>query len=79
MTTKTCKAVRAVGNVYHMFNDRLKDGRRSLKVWGWQQHHYLQAKKLLESWGCKVEIVELMKSANDPNNSRLIHRLHVTE
>ncbi len=37
MITKTTKAVRQVGGAVIYFNDKLKDGRRSLKVWNWTE------------------------------------------
>ena len=56
--TKTQKIAREVirrtGRGNAVFNDRLVDGARSLKVWGWMKQDYELAKLLLESEGCKV-------------------------
>lgn len=38
-----------------IYNDRLKDGRRSLKVRVWNASDYAMAKALLETFGCTVE------------------------
>lgn len=39
-----------------IYNDRMKDSRRSLKVRGWDSSHYAMAKALLEALGCEVEV-----------------------
>lgn len=37
------------------FNDRLQDGRRSLKVWGWGNSEYILAVEMLRQLGCVVQ------------------------
>ena len=44
-----------------VFNDRLRDGRRSLKVWGWDKDTYARAKDMLEAAGCRCVIVKTPK------------------
>ena len=67
MRTKTRATAQALskstGRGHIIFNDRLADGRRSLKVWGWQYSDYKVAKAMLEVFGCKVEMVEKEKAA----------------
>ena len=73
MITKTAMVARQIisaGYGSTMFNDKLVDGRRSLKVWGWRHERYMYAKRLLENMGCKVEVV-----VTDAGSTRL----HVTE
>lgn len=41
-----------------VFNDRLKDGRRSLKVWGWNALTYAEAVDFLRDRGCQVRVVK---------------------
>ena len=69
-TSKTMKSVRIVGNAGHVFNDKLKHGVRSLKVWGWSYDEYIKCKQILELAGCSVKVV------TTPN---LAMRLHVVE
>lgn len=40
-----------------VFNDRMKDGRRSVKVWGWGEKEFQAAADKLRALGCDVEIV----------------------
>ena len=44
-----------------IFNDRLKDGRRSVKVWFWEHKDYLRAKAVLASAGMDAVIVKRPK------------------
>lgn len=83
MSTKTRLAARMIiettGKGHTIFNDKMSDGRRSLKVWGWSREEYVQAKALLEQMGCKVQ-----HESNCTFNSRggqwiTVNRLHVTE
>ena len=57
--TKTRLVVNAVNMIKDgwtdssgVFIDRLKDGRRSLKVWGWTSDEYIRAVHLLKQMGC---------------------------
>ena len=58
--TKTTRVATAVskltGRGWIKFNDKLKDGRRSLKVLGWTDDDYEQAAKLLRVMGCDVSM-----------------------
>ena len=59
-----------------VFNDRLRDGRRSLKVWGWDKDTYARAKDMLEAAGCRCVIVKTPKRKFYCGG---VTRLHVTE
>ena len=78
--TQTTRAARiiisATGRGWAVFNDRLKDGRRSLKVWGWTRGDYTLAKCMLEQAGCTVDEVEF--NTGCWRKSRQV-RLHVAE
>lgn len=57
-TTKVANAViELTGRGWMKFNDKLKDGQRSLKVLGWTDEDYVQAAKLLRVMGCEAEVV----------------------
>ena len=57
MITKTRQAVNLVGGKgRYAFNDRLLDGRRSFKVYGWRYADYKKAADILILAGCKVQI-----------------------
>jgi hypothetical protein len=62
-----------------IFNDRLKDGTRSLKVWGWKEQDYVAAKKLLELFDCKVEMIVEDKYSPRGGCHYTMRRLHVQE
>jgi hypothetical protein len=81
MTTKTRTIANAVklvaGKGTNVFNDRLQDGTRSLKVWNWTDTEYKMAQDMLEQAGCTVRVVRVNGL---PWTSRgLQTRLHVTE
>ena len=84
MVTKTTQVARSVmlesGKGSFLFNDKLVDGRRSLKVWGWTSAEYLAAKSKLEAQGCKVNMVKA-PVYHDHRGARTVQntRLHVTE
>ena len=81
-TTKTGKiasAMIAAGRGSTMYNDKLVGGRRSLKVLGWTQSDYRNAKRLLEQEGCKVEVVNLPDVVPGYSAIEPYLRLHVTE
>lgn len=65
MVTKTAvivKAVQLMTNRGHtVFNDRLVDGRRSVKVWGWNQDDYQKAASMLREAGCKAEVKQVQR------------------
>jgi len=44
-----------------VFNDRLKDGRRSVKVWSWKKADYEKALAVLAAAGMKGELVKRPK------------------
>ena len=79
-TTKVAKKViKKSGRGSVIFNDKLIDGRRSLKVWGWGETEYLKAKKKLEKKGCTVKVVKVKAYVYGRTVSRMQTRLHVTE
>ena len=51
MTTKTRQAANLVGRNGYMFNDRLLNGRRSLKVYGWTYEDYKKCADILKISG----------------------------
>ena len=81
MVTKTAHIARAVtaisGRGFLMFNDRLKDGRRSLKVWGWTFKDYEMARELLTRAKCQVRVVEFDGYSRGAVKRQI--RLHVQE
>ena len=54
LVTKCVMAITGKGRVF--FNDKLVDGTRSLKVWGWSDSEYYQAKEMLTKMGCKAKV-----------------------
>lgn len=62
-----------------IFNDRLKDGTRSLKVWGWGRSEYRLAKRRLERLGCKVKMIDQEKTSPFGGRFYSVCRLHVKE
>ena len=62
-----------------VFNDKLADGTRSLKVWHWLKEDYEAAKAMLELWGCKVALVEKEKYSARGGRYYTMRRLHVQE
>lgn len=70
--------INKTGHGTTIFNDRLVDGRRSLKVWGWSLGDYYLAKSELESLGCSVELRQLAKRQTGWLR-RQQTRLYVTE
>lgn len=79
-TTKTMRIVRALaGKDATVFNDKLVDGTRSIKVWGWRPADYLKAKEALEQVGLKVRLVRLHKYSARAAAEYRTTRLHVEE
>lgn len=63
-----------------IFNDRLVDGKRSVKVWGWGLRQYESFQRLLKAEGLVSEIVEFTRSGPAWNGGgRIQHRIHVWE
>ena len=83
MQTKTGSIARAVihmtGRGFCVFNDKLKDGTRSLKVWGWTDKDYEMARELLTRAGCQVQVVEFEAYSARKGGRYTQRRLHVTE
>jgi hypothetical protein len=83
MITKTTTVAKLLGatNFGHgAFNDKLKDGRRSLKVYGWSREKYEQAATMLRALGCEAEVVTRKTSSIWPGQRRhSITRMHVKE
>ena len=80
MITKSRSIVNGVVSIVgkgYVFNDRLVDGRRSIKVWGWENSEYQFCKELLEKAGCTVKMVNVR--INGTYNPRVYLRMHVTE
>lgn len=82
--TKSTQVARAIieqrkkGSI--IFNDKLKDGRRSLKVWGWSSAEYLEAKRRLEAMGCEVLVMQTPQFYDCRGGVRTSNtRLHVAE
>lgn len=84
-TTKVAKKIiEKTGKGRTIFNDKLVDGRRSLKVWGWGESEYLKAKKKLEKKGCVVRVITIKRrvpawSLKPTAGSKFQIRLHVAE
>lgn len=63
-----------------IFNDKLVDGTRSLKVWGWDDGDYMQALMLIEKFGFKAELVKTPFYYDARvGRTRRSTRLHVNE
>ena len=78
--TKTMQTARLLaGEMAVVFNDKLKTGERSLKVWGWGSADYIKAKKVLELAGCKVKTVMFVRYSERGRCNYTQIRLHVTE
>ena len=71
--------IKSTGRGHVIFNDRLVDGKRSLKVWGWQAADYQTAKNMLEVWGCDVKIVQAQRYSARDGRRQIVTRLHVQE
>jgi len=79
-TTKVANAVIALtGRGWMKFNDKLKDGTRSLKVLGWDVEDYKKAARLLTVMGCEVKIVQFSAQSYRAGRSYTQTRLHVKE
>lgn len=59
--TKTLRVL--FGNRVSIFNDKLKDGTRSVKVWGWSYNAAKLAEQHLKEQGCAVTIVYTARGA----------------
>ena len=83
MSTKTRLVARTVcdvtGRGHVIYNDKMADGRRSLKVWGWGEDEYYRAKSLLEVMGCNVKLVVKERFDARWGGNIVVRRLHVTE
>jgi hypothetical protein len=83
MLTKTGAIARAViamtGRGHMVFNDRLKDGRRSLKVWGWTNKDYETARELLTRAGCQVWVGDFEAYSARTGGRYTQRRLHIQE
>jgi len=73
-TFKVASAIRTItGKGSVIFNDKLVDGRRSLKVWGWMYAEYAEAADILRQHGHEVTMVQV------PAGRGKRWRLHVVE
>ena len=81
--TKTRQVARllsnATGRGHMIYNDRLADGTRSLKVWGWTGKDYATAQELLQGMGCRVDMVQAERYDTRGGLWRTVTRLHVQE
>ena len=79
-TSKAMRIVRGLaGKDATVFNDRLQNGTRSFKVWGWNVKDYGQAKAALEAAGLQVKMVQQVKYSYRMASEYLLTRLHVVE
>ena len=59
MASKITQLIRAqAGKSRRVYNDKLADGTRSVKVRGWRKGDYKLAKSTLEAEGYEVKLVE---------------------
>jgi ABC-type proline/glycine betaine transport system substrate-binding protein len=80
LTTRIANTIKqASGKGTIVFNDKLKSGERSLKVWGWSDEQYTLAKAILEQLGCTVKVVEVGPCPGYRNRTKPQTRLHITE
>ena len=78
--TKTIGVVRQLtGPMPIVFNDRLKNGVRSVKVWGWRVADYERAVMALEAAGLKSKIVFFESYSHRGGYYFTQPRLHVIE
>ena len=79
-TTKVATAVcKLTGRGWMKFNDKLKDGRRSLKVVGWDYKDYKSAEMVLKVMGCEVDFVCFAGYNSRGGTNYTQYRLHVKE
>ena len=71
--------IKHTGRGSTIFNDRLADGRRSLKVWGWSLANYESFQQVLKGAGFNSEIVCFPKRTFWSNTTKLQYRIHVDE
>jgi len=63
-----------------IFNDKLVDGTRSLKVWGWEDVDYATASRLIEKFGFTTKFVKTRFQYDArTGRTRRSTRLHVNE
>jgi hypothetical protein len=81
LTRRVAKLVcKETGRGHMIFNDKLADGTRSLKVWGWDDLDYMQAFMLLEKFGFKPKLVKTpVKYDVRSGRMRRSTRIHVNE
>lgn len=71
--------IKHTGRGSTIFNDRLADGRRSLKVWGWSLANYESFQRVLKDAGLNSEIVSMPKRGYWAKPGDLQYRIHVDE
>lgn len=62
-----------------IFNDRLVDGRRSLKVWGWSLPQYESFQRVLKQAGLNSVIISGPRRSPWARAGDLQYRIHVDE
>lgn len=82
--TLTRQAVNHVNRKFNItpagvFIDKLNDGQRSLKVWGWNALAYAAAVDFLLDRGCKVHVVKTHSFSARGGRFEGHLRLHVEE
>ena len=78
-TSLARKHIKHTGRGGHLFNDKLADGRRSLKVWGWGEQDYQAFQQVLQAEGLTSTIVSFAKRTFWSKGTQLQYRIHVTE
>ena len=75
------KHMKATNRGAHIFNDRLVDGRRSVKIWGWELLQYESFQRMLKGAGLNSEIIEMERWGNPytQNNRIKKYRIHIDE
>ena len=81
LTTMVARTVmRMTGKGHMLFNDRLVDGRRSLKVWGWTDAQYFEAADMLKRMGCVAKVKQFPTQGWHPLGKKFLQvRLYVKE
>lgn len=78
--TKTMTIVRKLaGKDATVFNDKLANGDRSIKVWGWDNTNYTNAKTVLELAGLRAVLTTCVSYDVRRGGNYTQMRLRVTE
>lgn len=78
--TKTMQIVRKLaGKDATVFNDKMVNGDRSIKVWGWDAEDYLWAKTEMVAAGLTAVLTTHVGYSSRAGRRYTQHRLRVTE